>query len=167
MKTYRRILVPTFSSCPSLAQLARCAELAVPRDCMVRVVHILDRSHFFESDGPAGIFPQEELIAGKVADIRERVHLLLNRNGLGWAQSSAVVGDPKKMLANELRTWRPDLVIVTKGWGHTRRIERAAREAGVPMPDIEVVVPDGLVRKLLNALLPLNIEDLRLPLGHI
>ncbi len=167
MKTYRRILVPTFSSCPSVAQLNRCRELAALGDCKLRVVHILDRSHIFESDGPAGIFPQEELIAGKVADVRQRLHLLLHRSGLGWAQRSVVVGDPKQLLARELKTLAPDLVIVTKAWGHVRRVERAAREAGISMPDIMGVTPDGFIRKLLNALLPLSIESLPWPLGHM
>lgn len=167
MKTYRRILVPTFSSCPSVAQLNRCSELAALGDCKLRVVHILDRSHIFESDGPAGIFPQEELIAAKVSDVRQRLRLLLDRSGLGWAQSSVSVGDPKKLLARELKTWLPDLVIVTKAWGHAHRVERAAREAGIPMPDILGVAADGLGRKLLNALLPLSVERLPWPLGDI
>lgn len=167
MKTYRRILVPTFSSCPSLAQLNRCSELAARGDCKVRVLRFFDPSHIFESDGPAGIFPQEALIAGKVSDTRQRLRQLLDRNGLGWVQSSVVVGDPKQLLARELKAWLPDLVIVTKGWGHARRVGRAAREAGIFMPDILGVSRDGLVRKLLNALLPLSVEAWPLPLGHI
>jgi hypothetical protein len=168
MKTYRKILVPSFSSCPSVAQLTRCSELAVPGDCKVRVVHILDRSRIFESDGPVGIFPQEELIASKVSDTRQRLRLLLERNELDWAQSSVVVGDPQPLLARELKAMAPELVIVTKGWGHVHRVKRAARQAGIPVPDILDVAADGLVRKIINALLPLSVAALRLPLhgGH-
>lgn len=167
MKAYRRILVTNFSSCPSVAQLNCCSELATRDDCKARIVLLMDRSSIFESDGPAGIFPQEEMIADKLADARQRLGLLRDRNGLGWAQATVVLGNPKPLLAHELKTWRPDLVIVTHGWGHVRRVEHSAKEAGIPVPDIIGVAPDRLYRKLLNALLPLNVEGLRLPLGHI
>jgi hypothetical protein len=167
MKTYRRILVPTFSACPSAAQLDRCRELAALGDSMVRVVRFLDRDNIFESDGPAGIFPQEELIGAKVSDVRHRLDLLLARSGLGWAGLTVVAGDPQKLLAGELKTWQPDLVIVTRGWGHARGVVRAARQTGIPVPDIVVVAPDGLVRKLLNAFLPHGAAGTDFPLGNL
>lgn len=167
MKRYRRILVTNFSSCPSVAQLSRCGELAARDDCQARIVLLMDRGNVFESDGPAGIFPMEDLIADKLIDARQRLGLLLQRSGLGWAQGVVAMGEPQRLLARELKAWRPDLVIVTHGWGHARRVERVAREAGIPVPDIIGVAPDRLYRKLLNALLPLNVEGLRLPLGHI
>lgn len=163
MKDYRRILVTNFSSCPSVAQLSRCGELAAREDCKARIVLLMNRGNIFESDGPAGIFPQEDLIEGKLADARQRLGLLRDRSGLGWAQASVVLGEPKRLLARELKTWRPDLVIVTHGWGHVRRIERAARAAGIPVPDIIGVAPDRLYRKLLNALLPLSTGILHFP----
>lgn len=167
MKAYRRILVTNFSSCPSVAQLSRCGELAARDDCKARIVLLMDRGNIFESDGPAGIFPQEDLIEDKLADARQRLGLLRDRSGLGWAQASVVLGEPKRLLARELKTWHPDLVIVTHGWGHVRRVERAAREAGIPVPDIIGVAPDRLYRKLLNALLPISAAALRFPLGNI
>jgi|WetSurMetagenome_2_1015567.scaffolds.fasta_scaffold514919_2 hypothetical protein len=166
MKTYRRILVPTISSCPSAAQLTRCGEIAQTSDCKARVVLFIDRRSIFESDGPAGVFPEEEVLAGKVSDARQRLAPLLNRSGLGWVQSSVTYGVPKKLLTSELRTWQPDLVIVTKGWGHAHWVERAAREAGIPVPDIMGVAPDGPFRKLLNALLPLSINAMHFPLDN-
>lgn len=66
-------------------------------------------------------------------------------------------------LARELKSWHPDLVIVTRGWGHARRVVRAAQQARIPVPEIMVVAPDHLLRKLLNALLALSAGVLRLP----
>lgn len=163
MKTNRKILLLTFSCCPSVEQMRCSSGLAAQGDCRVRMVCLLDRSRIFDSDGPAGVFPQEELVAGKVSDIRQRLHLLLRRSGLGWAQSSVRVGDPKLLLTRELDSWQPDLVIATRGWGHARRIARAARQAGIPVPEVMAVAPDHLLRKLLNALLPLSAEILHLP----
>lgn len=163
MKTYRRILVTNFSSCPSVAQLGLCRELAQQDDSKARVVMFQDRNNMFDSDGPAGIFPPDELIRRWITDARQRVGLLLERSGLGQIQLSVLAGDPQALLVRDLKSWRPDLVIVTRGWGHARRVVSAATEAGIPIPEVMTVAPDHLCRKLLNALLPLSAEILRFP----
>lgn len=166
MKDYRRILLASFSTCPSVAQLACCRELAGQSDCKARAVLFQNPNNVFESDGPAGIFPQEELIRSRAAAARQRLGLLLEHNGLGRLPSSVQVGKPQELLTRELKSWQPDLVIVTRGWGHTRRFVRAAQQAGVPVPEIMAVAPDHLLRKMLNALLPLSAGVLRIPPGN-
>lgn len=166
MKNYRRILLASFFTCPSVAQLVECRELMGQDDCQARVVWFQDRGRIFESDGPAGVFPQEELVRSKVADARQRLGLLLESGGLDRLPRSVLAGEPQALLTRELKIWHPDLVVVTRGWGHVRRIARAAREAGIPMPAIRAVAPDHFLRKLLNAFLPLSAGFLRLPAGH-
>lgn len=160
MKTYQRILLPTRSGCPSMAQLSRCKELATLGGSKARVVLFLDRNRIFESDGPAGIYPMDGLLTEKAVD----VGLLLNRSGLGWIQPEVQLGDPRKQLVQEMQSWQPDLVIYDRKWGHARWIERAVRKAGVSAPDIIAVAADGVFRKLLNALLSLSAEFMRFPL---
>ncbi len=166
MKNPRRILLPSFSTYSSVTQLAVCRELAGQGDSKARVVLLQDRNRIFESDGPAGIFPQEELIRRKVAAARQHLSLLLERGGLERTQRSVQCGDSRELLARELKSWHPDLVVVTRGWGHARRVELAAREAGIPVPEVMVVAPDHPFRKLLNALLPLSVGILRFPGGR-
>jgi len=167
MKAYRRILLASFSTCPSVTQLTLCRELvAQPGDGKARVVMFQDRDTVFESDGPAGIFPQDELIRSRAADARQRLDLLLECSGLGQVPSAVRVGEPKELLARELKNWHPDLVVVSRGWGHARRVVRAARQAGIPVPEVMAVAPDHLLRKLLNALLPLSAGILRFPPGN-
>jgi hypothetical protein len=166
MKNYRRILLASLSTCPSVAQLVLCRDLLRQGDCQARVVWFQERSRIFESDGPAGIFPQEELVRSKVADARQRLGLLLENGGLERLPRSVLAGEPQALLARELKTWHPDLVVVTRGWGHARRVARAARAAGIPVPAIRAVAPDHLLRKLLNAFLPLSAGFLRLPGSH-
>ncbi len=164
MKTYRRILMPTRSCCPSMEQLSRCNELAASGDSKARVVLFLDRNRIFESDGPAGVFPMEELLAEKRIDARQRLGLLLNRSGLGWIQPAVQQGDPRTLLAQEMKSLQPDLVVYDRGFGQARWIARAVHEAGIPAPDLIEVAADGVGRKLLNALLPLSAEFMHFPL---
>ena len=153
MRAYKKILVPSISACPSMAQLTRCSEIATTRGSEARVIQFIDSSSGFESDGPAGGFP-DELAARKVPAARKRLELLLSRSRLGWAECCVTHGQPDSLLAGTLREWQPDLVIVSSGWGHTRWVERAARVAGIAIPDILGVKADGLLGRLLGGMLP-------------
>jgi hypothetical protein len=165
MKTYRRILVPSISVCPSLAQLTRCGEIAAAGDSEVKVVLFIDTASGIESDGPAGVLP-EGRAARKVPSARRRLDLLLAGNGLSWARSAVAYGAPGSLLSKVLRQWQPDLVIVPSGWWHARWVERAAQKAEIVTPDILGVKADGLFGKL-RAWLPLVTDAMHFPPGHV
>lgn len=164
MKTYQRILLPTLSCCPSMAQLRRCNELAATGDSKARVVLFIDRNIIVESDGPAGVFPMEDKLSEKVVAARQRLGLLLDRSGLDWVQPVVQLGDPGKLLTQVMKSWQPDLVVYDRGLGHARWVEHAMRDAGITAPDIIDVAADGIFRKLLNALLPLSADLMHFPL---
>jgi len=152
MKTYRKILIPSIATCPAAAQLARGAEVAAAGDSAVRVVQFIDSRTGFEADGPAGTLPLEKA-ARRVPAARRRLELTLARSPLGWAKSSVIHGEPDRLLANVLRAWQPDLVIVTSGWSRSRWVEQAAREACIAVPDILSVEGDGVLTRLLRTIL--------------
>lgn len=163
MKAYRRILIPSISAGPSDAQLSCAAELARASNGDVTVAQFIDVSSGFESDGPAGVLPGE-LAARKVPAARRRLELILAGSPLAWARSSVTYGEPDTLLANAMRESRPDLVIVSSGWGHARWVERAAHKAGIAIPDILGVKSDGLLSRLLNSLLPQSVSSTHQPL---
>lgn len=142
MKTYRRILVPIASGGQGDVQLRRAAELAQARRTQLLVVRVLDTRSGIEPDGPAAILPSEAAARG-APDAKKRLDLLLARNSLAWAESRVVWGEPKRVLADIIRAWEPDLVVACDG-----QLPLGIAEAA----DILTVARPGWFRRLTDIL---------------
>jgi nucleotide-binding universal stress UspA family protein len=114
MKTYQRILVPIPAGGNSDHLLQRAAELAQARHTQMLVVRMLGTGSVFEPDGPAAVLPQD-MAARRAPEARKRLDLQLARNNLAWAEAKVVWGDPKLLLADIIRSWKPDLVVTIAG----------------------------------------------------
>lgn len=114
MKTYRRILVPISSDGQGDVLLHRAAGLALAQGARMLVVRVLDTRSGFEPDGPAAVLPGEAA-ARRAPDVKKRLDLQLARSNLGWAEAKVVWGEPKAVLADAIRGWKPDLVVACAG----------------------------------------------------
>ncbi len=114
MKTYRRILVPLTAAGQCDTLLCRAAEIAQEHNAKMLVLRVLDIRSGFAPDGPAALRP-EEAAARRAPNVKKRLDLLLARNNLGWAEAKVQWGEPKKVLAEVIDSWQPDLVLACAG----------------------------------------------------
>ena len=114
MKTYRRILVPIFSASQTALLLHRVSDLVQGGSAQLLVVRILDTHSGYESDGPAGMLP-EEAAGRRARDAGKRLDLQLARHNLAWAEARVLWRDPKAAMAEVVDTWNPDLVVTIAG----------------------------------------------------
>lgn len=114
MKSYRRILVPVAAGGQNDLVLQRAAELAQAQKTQMLVVHVIDTRSGFEPDGPAAALPNESA-ARRAPEAQKRLDLQLARNNLAWVESKVVWGEPKSVLADVIRGWKPDLVVACAG----------------------------------------------------
>ena len=114
MKTYRRILVPIFSAGQAALLLQRVSDLVQGGSAQLLVVRILDTRSGFESDGPAGMLPEEAAVR-RARDARKRLDLQLARHDLAWAEARVLWRDPKTAMAEVVDAWSPDLVVTIAG----------------------------------------------------
>jgi hypothetical protein len=77
-------------------------------------VRILDTRSGFESDGPAGMLPEEAAV-WRARDARKRLDLQLARHDLAWAEARVLWRDPKAAMAEVVDAWSPDLVVTIAG----------------------------------------------------
>lgn len=110
MKPYRRILVPIFSGAQNDILLERAAELAKASHTQMLALHIIDTRSGFEPDGPAAALP-EESAARRAPAAKKNLDLQLARNNLSWVEAKVAWGEPKAVLADVVRDWKPDLVV--------------------------------------------------------
>ncbi len=114
MKIYRRILVPIFSAGQTALLLHRVSDLVQGGSAQLLVARILDTHSGFESDGPAGMLPEETAVR-RARDARKRLDLQLARHNLAWAEARVLWRDPKAALAEVVDAWSPDLVVTIAG----------------------------------------------------
>lgn len=114
MKTYRRILVPIFSTAQTALLLHRVSDLVQDASAQLLVVRILDTHSGFESDGPAGMLPEEAAVR-RARDAGKRLDLQLARHNLAWAEARVIWRDPKAAMAEVVEAWSPDLVVTIAG----------------------------------------------------
>ena len=114
MKTYRRILVPIFSAGQAALLLQRVSDLVQGGSAQLLVVRILDTRSGFESDGPAGMLPEEAAVR-RARDARKRLDQQLARHDLAWAEARVLWRDPKAAMAEVVDAWSPDLVVTIAG----------------------------------------------------
>ena len=114
MKTYRRILVPIFNNRESEDLLHAVKNVAVGHRPQVLIVRLLDPKSGFESDGPAGQLPGE-IAARRVPEAMRRLDLQLARHNLAWVETRSIWRNPEAELAELIRSWHPDLVVVRRG----------------------------------------------------
>lgn len=101
MRAYRRILVAIPACEPGEPLLQRAAALAgMNRDARVLVACL---------SGPADAPARPRL-----ASLRQRLDLLLARNNLAWAETRIAAGDARAVLADLIRSWRPDLLLACR-----------------------------------------------------
>jgi hypothetical protein len=102
--------VPLSAGGQSDVLLYRAAELAKTQGVKMLVVSVIDTRSGFEPDGPAAMLP-EEAAARRSPDVRKRLNLQLARNNLAWVEAMVLWGEPKTVLADVIRRWKPDLVV--------------------------------------------------------
>ena len=114
MKTYRRILVPIFSASQTALLLHRVSDLVQGGSAQLLVARILDTHSGYESDGPAGMLPEESAVR-RARDAGKRLDLQLARHNLAWAEARVLWRNPKAAIADVVDTWAPDLVVTIAG----------------------------------------------------
>jgi len=148
MKSRQRILVSLTPGRHGEALLRRAGEIAASEHAALLVVQVLDTRSGFESDGPAGILPGE-LAARRVPAEKKRLDQQLARNGLGWAKTAVVCGEPRAALSAVVRNWRPDLVISDVRM--PRILPHRASQGG---PEMMTVSRGGLFTRMAEFLFP-------------
>ena len=141
MSIYQRILLPIFSQGQGDILLHKVTDLAQHQTTQLLVVRILDIRDM-EPDGPAASLPGE-ILSRRAPDILRRLDLQLARGNLSWAESRVVWGEPEVVLAEAIRTWKPDLVVTCEN----HLSEEIARGA-----DILKVGRDGLLKRVADSL---------------
>lgn len=153
MKTYRRILVPIDSGSRGAALLKRAAEIAQTDHAEVMVVKVIDTRGGFESDGPLGSLPMERAARKKPAE-RQRLDLMLARSKLSWAESRVICGEPAPVLADTIRQWRPDLIVIAASLFLPGWITSVVAQSGGVRPDVLTVVCGNPFSRLARTVFP-------------
>jgi K+-sensing histidine kinase KdpD len=148
VKARQRILLSFTPGRRGETSLRRAGEIAASEHADLLVVQVLDTRSGFEPDGPAAILPGEHA-ARRVPAEKKRLDQQLTQNGLGWAKTAVVCGEPRAVLSEMVRSWRPDLVI-----SDARMPRILPRRAGQNEPEMMTVGGGGLFARMAEFLFP-------------
>lgn len=111
MRSYRRILSVVDLSRNGAAVVRRAWQMAQLYNASLAVASVVDYTPGFECDHVPFRTP-EEMRSAIVRDVSEKLDRLVGEAGAGRAEVIVAAGGEKKVMADLLRSWQPDLVLV-------------------------------------------------------